>query len=125
MKLRFAFLLAAVATACDSTEPPAGGTYRAVLESPNGAEGGASIRVTGGGIERITSATGQVFSEANSSGARVVILREPAGTLEFDVVVGPGHGAPTAEVTEVVDGGDQVRPALSGYRVTLTKAGDR
>lgn len=122
MKPLAVFLAVLACAACDTTGPPGGGVYRATIDSPNGAEGAASVSVSGGGIEQVTSASGQVFSQITTSGARVVIVREPAGALEFDVKVSPGHGAPTAEVLEIADGADQVRPTLSGYRVTLVKA---
>ena len=121
MKRRFAFLLAATfAAACDSTEPPRGGVYRAVLQSPSGAEGAALVSLSGGGIEKITSSSGQVFSQLSAKGANVAIFREPAGTLEFDVQVATGHGTPSAQVVEVVDGADRMR-GLTGYVVTFSR----
>jgi hypothetical protein len=121
MKRRFAFLLAAAfMAACDSTEPPRGGVYRAVLQSPSGAEGAALVSLSGGGIEKITSPTGQVFSQVSPNGASVAIFREPAGTLEFDVQVATGHEAPSAQVVEVVDGADRMR-GFAGYHVTFSR----
>jgi hypothetical protein len=111
--------------ACDpgGTDPPAaeGGDFNAVLTSPNGAEGAASLELTGGGIQSV-SATGAVLvSSAMSGGRRVVIVKEPAGSIEFRVSIAPGNDVPDVRVVEVVDGQDQPRGSLNGYHVQFSR----
>lgn len=124
---RFALLAPALLVmACnDSTEPPRGGTYTARLQSPHGAEGAASIRLMGTGITSVASATGTLFAGEPAAGAgqSIVVVQEPAGTIEFTVTVAAGHDAPTAQVVVVVDGADQPRASLAGYSVAFSRGG--
>lgn len=109
--------------ACDlggGTDTPPGGAYRAVLESPGGGEGAAAIELTGDGIESVRGDAG-VHSQAAGATTRVVVLREPAGTIEFTVTMARGHAPPAARVVEVVDADDRPRASLAGYRVTFSR----
>ena len=101
------------------TPPEDGGEYRAVLESPHGAEGAAAIELTGPGIESITTSTGRIFTQSAGTTTHVVLVQEPAGSIEFRVTTAAGQAPPSARVVEVADGNDQPRAALAGYRVTF------
>ncbi|HEX6370589.1 MAG TPA: hypothetical protein VF006_16820 [Longimicrobium sp.] len=125
MSLRSSTLLllaaALSAGACDrgGTGVPDGGEYRAVLQSPNGAEGAAAIELTGPGIQSVTAATGRLFTQTAGTTTRVVLVHEPAAAIEFRVTMAPGQAPPAARVVEVADGNDQPRASLAGYAVTF------
>lgn len=110
--------------ACDEggTGVTAGGEYRALLQSPHGAEGAAAIELEGGGVRSVSGGEGtRVFMQPAAGGTRVVAVREPAGPIEFTVTLAPGSRMPRARVVEVADGEDQPRASLAGYRVTLER----
>jgi hypothetical protein len=129
MSLRFSPLLLLTAllslAACDGgggnggTGTEDGGEYRAVLQSPNGAEGAAAIELTGPGIQSVTATDGRVFTQASGTTTRVVVVNEPAAQIAFRVTMAPGQGPPAARVVEVVAGDDQPRASLAGYSVTF------
>ena len=118
-----AALAAALALgACEpggTTGSPPGGEYRAVLESPNGAEGAVALELTGPGIESIAADAGSLHTQPSGATTRVVLFREPAGPLEFRLTMAAGQEPPAVRVLEVVDGEDRPRPSLAGYRVTF------
>lgn len=129
MRSRFVipFLAVAVLAACDSgTGAEAGGEYIAALESPHGAEGGAILEMTSAGVESVDAASLSLFRQPVSGGHRLILVREPAGRLEFRVRLTPGSVPPEIRVLEVVDGNDQPRPSMDGYTVSFTRTrGDR
>ena len=109
---------------CDEggTGVTAGGEYRAVLESPHGAEGAAAFELEGSGVQAVSGGEGtRVFMQPAAGGMRVVAVREPAGPIAFTVTLAPGSRMPRARVVEVADGQDQPRASLAGYRVTLER----
>lgn len=114
-------LLALAACEPGGTGSDTGGEYRAVLESPNGAEGGAALELTGEGIESVAGDTTRVYSQAGGGTTRVVLLREPAGRLSFRVTLARGAQPPAVRVVEVVDGEDKPRASVAGYRVTFSR----
>lgn len=124
------FILPALLTlaACDpggSGPPePEGGTFHAVLESPNGAEGAVSLQLTGGGIASLEATGATLLASTVSGGKRVVVLKEPAGSIEFDLTIERGNDVPEVQVLEVVDGQDQPRASLAGYDVEFTRTGE-
>jgi hypothetical protein len=97
-----------------------GGEFIAALESPNGAEGAALLELTGEGIESVTAASLSLFQLPITGGRRVMLVREPAGRIEFRVRVAPGSEPPAARVLQVVDGNDEPRASADGYAVTYT-----
>jgi hypothetical protein len=125
MRLRTSVLILPALLALAACEPGTGsdpgGEYRAVLESPNGAEGAAAIELTGLGIESVTADAGRLFTQAQGNITRVVLVQEPAGDIEFRVTMAPGREPPEARVVEVADGSDRPRASLSGYRVTFSR----
>lgn len=98
-----------------------GGTFRAVLQSPNGAEGAALLEMEGTGITDFTAPAGELLGTSQGTPRRMVFLKEPAGTIEFQVTVEPGNELPTVRVLEVVDGADVPRASLNGYRVNFSR----
>lgn len=125
MRTRLAVLLAAAAAlvACDggTGSETAGGEYIAALESPNGLEGAAVLEMPGEGVLAVRAASLSLFQQPVSGGKRLVLVREPAGRLEFRVTMAPGHAPPAVRVLEVVDGQDQPRASTEGYAVTFTR----
>ena len=117
-------LLAPALAACDgggTGAETAGGEYIAALESPHGPEGAALLEVMGTGVESIRGTSLSLFRQPISGGTRVMLVREPAGRLEFRVRLTAGSPLPTVRVLEVVDGADQPRPSVEGYEVTFVR----
>lgn len=115
------FLLLALA-ACDgggTDAAPSGGEYIATLESPHGPEGAAVLELTGSGVQTIRATSLSLFRQPVSGGTRLVLVREPAGRLEFRVRMAPGSPPPGVRVVEVVDGEDRRRASLAGYAVAF------
>lgn len=114
-------VLPALAACGDGTgASSAGGEYIAALQSPHGPEGAALLELTGEGIESVAGSSVSLFQLPVSGGRRLMLVREPAGVIEFRVRVAEGHEPPDARVLQVVDPNDQVRPSTDGYRVTWT-----
>lgn len=118
-------LIAALAlAACDgggTGSVPAGGEYIVTLESPNGPEGAAILEITDQGVESITASAAALFRNRISGGQRLVLVREPAGPIQFRIRLAEGNGFPEVRVIEVVDGQDQRRPSVQGYEVSFTR----
>ena len=98
----------------------AGGEYIATLESPHGPEGAAVLELAGSGVETIRATSLSLFRQPIGGGTRLVLVREPAGRLEFRVRMAPGSPLPAVRVVEVVDGDDRQRASLAGYEVAFT-----
>lgn len=98
----------------------AGGEYVAVLESPHGAEGAAVLELSGSGMDAVTATSLSLFRQPVAGGIRLVLVREPAGRLEFRVRMASGSRLPAVRVVEVVDGDDRQRASLEGYEVSFT-----
>lgn len=117
-------LLLALA-ACDGGQGTgaalSGGEFIATLESPHGAEGAAILEITGAGVEEVSAAAATLFQQPVSGGRRVVLVREPAGRIEFRVRVAPGNDVPDVRVLQVVDGNDALRPSTDGYTVSFVR----
>lgn len=98
----------------------AGGEYIATLESPHGPDGAAVLELSGSGVESIRATSLSLFRQPVSGGTRLVLVREPAGRLEFRVRMADGSRPPAVRVVEVVDGEDRQRASLEGYEVRFT-----
>jgi hypothetical protein len=119
-----ASLAAALAlAACDggTDSAPAGGEYIVTLESPHGPEGAAILEIADQGVESITSSAVTLFRNRISGGQRLVLVREPAGPIQFRVRLAEGSDFPEVRIIEVVDGQDQRRPSTEGYEVSFTR----
>lgn len=112
-------------SACDGGEGTGaaleGGEFIATLRSPHGAEGAAILEITGTGVEEISASAATLFRQPVSGGTRVVLVREPAGAIEFRVRVAPGNDVPDVRVIQVVDGDDALRPSTDGYTVSFAR----
>lgn len=115
---------ALVLAACgDATRPDAGGRYTATLAAPAGHVNGAAVVVlTGEGIDSVTAVTGRVFAQRlQGRYVRVVVVNEQPGALAFAVHIARGGDMPTANILEVADGEDELRPTLAGYAVRFAR----
>ncbi|HEX2077827.1 MAG TPA: hypothetical protein VHG08_08965 [Longimicrobium sp.] len=125
MRISSLSLLAAALAlaACDggTGSRPAGGEYIVTLESPNGHEGAAILEMTDQGVESVTASAAALFRNRISGGYRLVLVREPAGPLQFRIRLAEGNDFPDVRVIEVVDGQDQRRPSVEGYQVSFTR----
>lgn len=121
--LRLALVLLPALAACDggTGASPAGGEFIAALQSPHGPEGAALLELTGEGIESVAGSSVTLLDLPVNGGRRVMLVREPAGVIEFRVRVAPGNEPPDARVLQVVGPDDQLRPSTDGYAVTWTR----
>lgn len=105
----------------------AGGEFIAALESPDGRpEGAVLLELTGDGISRVHAASLALFEQPVSGGRRLMLIREPAGRIDFRVTMAPGASLPSVRVIEVVGPDDLPRASVDGYSVTFTPTrGDR
>jgi hypothetical protein len=122
--LVLSLLLAAPALAgCDggTGSVPAGGEYIVTLESPHGPEGAAILEMTDQGVEGIYASAAALFRNRISGGYRLVLVREPAGSIQFRINLAEGNHFPEVRVIEVVDGEDERRPSVEGYEVSFER----
>lgn len=111
-------------SACDggTGSTPAGGEYIAALETPDGRPDGALLlELAGEGITEVHAASLTLFQQPVSGGLRLMLIREPAGRIEFRVRMAPGSALPTVRVLEVVGPDDLPRPSVDGYGVSFTR----
>jgi hypothetical protein len=113
-------LLAACDGGTGSTE--AGGEYIAALETPDGRpEGALLVELTGEGIADVHAASLALFEQPVSGGRRLMLIREPAGRIDFRVRMAPGSAPPAVRVLEVVGPDDLPRASVDGYSVSFTR----
>lgn len=108
-----------VAVVACGDEGPAAGTMTATVVSPNGDEGAAIVVLLGTGLGEATAIEGRVFSERRGDSLRVVVARDPAGTLRFAIDVEDVTRPPVGAVVEVAGPDDQLRTVLGGYDVEV------
>lgn len=119
--LACALLLAACDGGGTGASAP-GGEFIAALRSPHGPEGAVLLEVAGAGLTFVGTSSASLFQQPVSGGWRVMLVREPAGVIEFRVHVTPGNELPSVRVLEVVDAEDRMRPDTEGYTVEFTPA---
>ena len=116
-----------VAACSDSPVVPSGpGSLVVTLESPHGPEGAALLEVSGSSFHSIGSAASQgtlVFVEEMAEEALVVVIREEAGEISFEMEVEDMATPPSIRVLSVVDGDDQLREGMGGYEIRVDRAG--
>ena len=122
MRTRIILLIAAFGLAACSDSIPGAGTLVATVVSPNVNEGAAIVSVTGPGITGVSAASGgQVFSQAQGDGVRVVVLAEPAAVLSFLLQVDDTTADFTGQVLEVAGPTDVLRNSLVNYEVEIRR----
>ena len=119
------FVLALLAlAACDgggTGTAPVGGEYIAALNSPHGPEGAAIVELSDPDVQAVAAASVTLFQQQVAGGRRLMLVREPAGRIEFRIHVAQGSQLPSVRVVQVVDGNDVPRPSTEGYTVTFTR----
>ena len=98
-----------------------GGEYIASLESSHGPEGAALLELSDADVQAVAGSSVTLFQQPVTGGRRLLLVREPAGVIEFRVQVAAGSPLPSVRVLQVVDGNDVPRPGTDGYRVTFTR----
>lgn len=122
MRSRLILLLAALGLGACSDSIPGAGTLVATVVSPNVNEGAAIVTVTGPGITGVSAAPGgQVFSQPQGEGVRVVVVAEPAAVLSFLVEVDDTTADFTGQVLEVAGPTDVLRNSLVNYEVEIRR----
>jgi hypothetical protein len=109
--------------ACDGgTGSAEAGEYIAALETPDGRpEGALLVELTGEGISDVHAASLTLFEQPVSGGRRLMLIREPAGRIDFRVQMAPGSAPLAVRVLEVVGPDDQPRASVDGYSVSFTR----
>jgi len=105
---------------CGDDPVPGPGVLTATVESPNGAEGAALLKLVGDRILKISSVEGRVFSEYHGDTVIVVVVNEAGGELSFGVEVTDTTRRPVATLLEVSGPDDRIR-GLTGYSVDVRR----
>jgi hypothetical protein len=113
----------ALLAACGDDPPvPGPGTLTATLVGPNGDEGAAVVALFGDGIESISGiAPTQVFPRIDDEGARVVLVNQTGGLLEFQFALADTLQRPDVVIVEVAGPDDELRSDASAYSLELSR----
>lgn len=106
---------------CDDSPPSGAGTLTVTLRSPNAADGGARIRLVGPGMVSASALEGEIYTRVRGDTLGVLVLRPDAGLLRFALQVSDTTRKPRGAVLQVVGPDDELRPALQGYEVEVTR----
>lgn len=107
--------------ACDDAAPvSAPGALTVTLESPNGAEGAALLRMVGGQISSVETLTGDVHTSVVGDTTKVLVLLDAPGDVVFLLNVADTTLPPVTRVLQVADGQNEIRASLAEYRVRFT-----
>ena len=107
----------AVLTACEDS--PAPGRFTVSLVSPNSAEGAATIRLVGPGLQGVVPITGEAYGRIRGDTLEVMVLRETPGLIRFGLDVSDVTRRPRAQVVQVAGPDNELRGALSDYVVEV------
>ncbi|MFC1639609.1 hypothetical protein ACFL3B_02460 [Gemmatimonadota bacterium] len=123
-----ALLFSATATGCDLlglSGPSGPGELHANVVSPNALDGAAVLEITGGlGLGSIASDDGEVFYQHDGGTTRLVVVLDNPGLITFRVRVDDVAELPSATVTQVSDGNNELRSSLSGYEIEWVQLAD-
>ena len=109
------------ASGCGDVAPvSAPGTLTARVESPNGAEGAALIRLIGGGVAFVEPLTGDLHTSVVGDTTKVLVVLDTPGDVAFRLNVADTTRPPVATLIQVADGQNELRAGLLGYSVRFT-----
>lgn len=118
---------AATAGSCvEITELPLGGTYRAQVDSPFNAEGGALLELIGPGIQGVSAPGAVLVTRQIGDTMRILILNNPldlstAPPLAFELHMEEGVTVPASRVLQVVAPNNRIRDFIAGYDVRYSR----
>ena len=121
---RLAGLAALVFLAACGDDPPTPGpgTLTATLVGPNGDEGAAVVALFGDGIQSVSSVGAtEAFPRLEPGEARVVLINQSGGLLEFQVALADTLQKPDFVVVEVAAPDDELRTNPAAYTVELSR----
>jgi hypothetical protein len=124
LTFRLAALAALAAFAACGEDPPVPGpgTLTATLVSPNGDEGAAIVALFGDGIQSISAVTPtEAYPRLDDDGARVVLINQGGGLLEFQVALADTLQKPDVLIIEVAAPDDELRTDTNAYTVEFTR----
>lgn len=110
----------ALASGCADEPIPGPGVLTVTVESPNGVEGAALLKLVGSDILKITATVGRAFAEYHGDTVMVVVVDEAGGKLHFGVEVADTTRKPVATLLDVSGPDDQLR-SLRGYSVDIRR----
>ena len=113
----------ALLAACGEDPPtPGPGTLTATLVSPNGDEGAAVVALFGDGIQSVSAvAPTEAFPRLDDDGARVVLINQAGGLLEFQVALADTLQKPDVTIVEVAGPDDALRSNAEAYTLEFTR----
>jgi len=116
-----AFLASTWLTGCGDRGPASGpGVLTATVQSPNGAEGAALLKLVGDGMGQLAPLEGRVFSEVHGDTVLVVVVNDAGGALRFTIDVADTTRPPAGVLIEVSGPDDRLR-GLGGYRLDIRR----
>ena len=109
------------ASGCGDVAPvSAPGTLTATVESPNGAEGAALIRLVGAGVAFVEPLTGDLHTSVVGDTTKVLVVLDTLGDIAFRLNVADTTLTPVATLLQVADGQNELRAGLLEYSVRFT-----
>ncbi len=113
-------VLLVVAAGCGEPSAPGGpGQFHITVESGNADDAAAILELSGGGLGEITVVGGQSFSQRDGDNARVVIILDDPGTIDFSVDSDNLSQPPVVTIIEIADGNNRLRSSIAEYRTSV------
>ncbi len=118
--LQFLVILLGASGCGDGAPVSVPGILTATVESPNGAEGAALIRLIGGGVAFVEPLTGALHTSVLGDTTKVLVVLDTPGDIAFRLNVADTTRPPVATLIQVADGQNELRAGLIGYSVRFT-----
>jgi uncharacterized protein (AIM24 family) len=107
-------------------EPVVGGSYRVVLDSPYGGEGGALLELVGPGIIGVSAPGAVLATHLAGDTLRILYFNDPAYVatpppVAFQLEMQAGASAPQGRVLQVTDAAGRLRDFVGSYDIRFTR----